>query len=68
MCKILTNFNYIWFSFIFFIDHLFDKVREIKYEGKLERNKKWNKIKNRLKPNKIFSNVSLKLFPLFPSQ
>ena len=43
------TFGYVWFS-----ENLRENAREIKYKGKIEGKKKWRKIKNGLKVDKLF--------------
>ena len=52
--------GYVWFS-----KNLRENARERKYKGKIEGNKKWRKIKNGLKVNKLFLFFTSNSFYLF---
>ena len=54
-----------WFSILVPIFPICENVRERKYKRKIEENKKWKKIKSRLKTNKLFLFVISNLFYLF---
>ena len=46
-------------------ENLRENIRERKYKGKVEGKKKWRKIKNRLKIDKLFFFVTSNSFYLF---
>ena len=52
--------GYVWFS-----ENLRENVRERKYKGKIEGKKKWKKIKNGLKVDKLFLFFTSNSFYLF---
>ena len=52
--------GYVWFS-----ENLRENARERKYKGKIERKKKWRKIKNWLKVDTLFLFFTSNSFYLF---